>query len=213
METPTDPVLQERPTEEVPPQDEPPQQRRSRRLVWILAVLALLSTGVAAYASSRGPTSDSAEVETVRGLIHGSGRPADIAPSFRVPTLDGGSFSLADHFADGGGPVFLNLWASWCPPCRAEMPTIDAAADRHPDVKFIGVAVQDDYVAATRFAEEIGVAYTIGLDEKGEVNALYPSVGLPATFLISADGTVAQALIGQLDESRIEMSLAMWLGE
>jgi len=190
--------------------DPTPQKPAPSRLIWILALAALLSTGVAAYAWNQGVTPDVSEVETVQDLILGGSRPAEVAPGFRVPTLDGGSFSLEDHFADSGAPVFLNLWASWCPPCRAEMPAIDAAASRHPEVKFVGVAVQDDFRAAAQFAEEIGVSYTIGFDENYEVNSLYPSAGLPVTFLIGADGTVLQALYGQLDEARIDSSLETW---
>lgn len=189
-----------------------PRGGAPRRLIWVLALLALLSTGVAAYAWSRGTSPGAAEAETVQDLILGGSKAPQLAPGFNVPTLDGGSFSLADHFASGGGPVFLNLWASWCPPCRAEMPAIDAAATRHPEVTFVGVAVQDDFQAAEQFARDIEVSYTIGFDESYEVNSLYPSAGLPVTFLIGADGVVLQALYGQLDESRIDMSIATWFG-
>ena len=204
------------PSTEPPPPDadsEPtPPRSGPGGLIWTLAFLAVLSTGMAAFAWSRGTAEDTPAVETVQNLILGETRPAEAAPPFRVPTLDGGSFSLADHLAEDGTPVFLNLWASWCPPCRAEMPAIDAAAARHPDVKFVGVAVQDDFQAAARFAEEIGVSYTIGFDENYEVNSLYPSAGLPVTFLIGTDGTVLQALFGQLDDSRIDESVADWFG-
>jgi len=192
---------------------EPAQSGRApRRLIGLLVLLAVLSTGVAAYAWSRGSSPDASEAETVQDLILGGFKAPDLAPGFEVPTLDGGNFSLADHFANGGGPVFLNLWASWCPPCRAEMPAIDAATSRHPDVTFVGVAVQDDFQAAEQFAKDIGVSYTIGFDESYEVNSLYPSAGLPVTFLIGSDGVVVQALYGQLDESRIDIAIATWLG-
>ncbi len=190
-----------------------PQKKPPRRLVGVLALLALLSTGVAAFAWSQGTAGDVPQIETVPDLIRGGRRPADVAPRFTVPTLDGGSFSLADHLAQDGSPVFLNLWASWCPPCLAEMPAIDAAAARHPGVKFVGVAVQDDLQAAARFAEEIGVSYAIGLDEYDEVNTLYPSFGLPVSFLIGADGTVVRALFGQLDESQIDESIVSAFGD
>lgn len=188
-----------------------PPNPPSRRLIVILAILAVLSTGLAGYSWTQRDAPGSPPLETID--IPGGVRPlANEAPVFSVPTLGGGRFSLSDHFAGSGEPVFLNLWASWCPPCRAEMPAIEAAAARHPDVKFVGVAVQDDFQAAARFATEIGVSYTIGLDEKDEVNALYPSAGLPVTFLIDADGNVVQALYGQLDDSRIDDSLATYLG-
>ncbi len=161
--------------------DSTPPRSGSGGLIWILAFLAVLSTGVAGFAWVQGTTEDVPELDTGQDLILGDTRPAETAPGFRVPTLDGSSFSLADHLAEDGSPVFLNLWASWCSPCRAEMPAIDAAAARHPDVKFVGVAVQDDFQAAARFAEEIGVSYTIGFDENYEVDSSYPTFGLPAT--------------------------------
>ena len=129
-----------------------------------------------------------------------------------MPTLEGAPFSLAAHLNGEGTPVVLNLWASWCTPCRAEMPAIDAAAARHPGVKFVGVAVQDDNQAAEDFARELGVTYTIGLDERDEVNALYPTFGLPVTYVISAEGVILQPIFGELEEAQLDAVIATWFG-
>ena len=92
------------------------------------------------------------------------------------------------------------------------MPALDAAAARHPGVKFVGVAVQDDNVAAENFARELGVSYTIGLDERDEVNALYPTLGLPVTYVISPQGVILQTLFGEVDEAQIDSVIATWFG-
>jgi thiol-disulfide isomerase/thioredoxin len=138
-------------------------------------------------------------------------RPA--APVFRATLLDGASFDLADHLSRDGRPVVLNLWASWCPPCREEMPDLDAAARRHPEVLFLGIAVDDDPGAAAAAAGLIAVSYPIGIDDDGSVAEAFPSPGLPATFLIDGDGTLIGAVYGRLDPDRIEELVAAYLGE
>lgn len=187
---------------------------RQRRLIWVLAALAIISTATAAYAWTRRPAADPPVPEQLSLQDLGAAElgAADPAPDFSVPTLDGGSFSLSRHLADTGKPVFLNLWASWCPPCRDEMPVIDAAAARHPEIEFVGVAVQDDNKAAEDFAREIGVGYTIGFDERDEVNARYQTFGLPVTYVISAEGTILQPIFGELDDAQIDAVLATWFG-
>lgn len=135
----------------------------------------------------------------------------DFAPTFVLPTLDGEQFDLAQHFADDGRPMVLNLWASWCGPCRAEMPDIDAASKHHPEVAFVGVAVQDNIDDATSFAIEIGVGYTIVFDDES-VETAYPVLGLPATFFISADGTIAKRHFGIVTIDSLDDDIAELFG-
>ena len=159
-----------------------------------VAILVLLIAVVAAACSSGDDESTGlGEVDT------GAGE-AEIAPIFSVPTTDGGEFSLSEHIASDGRPVFLNLWASWCFPCREEMPAIDAAATAHPEVEFVGVAVQDSEDDATEFAEEIGVGYLLGFDSDGEVENSYSPLGLPASYIISGDGVIVERIFGKVTE-------------
>jgi cytochrome c biogenesis protein CcmG, thiol:disulfide interchange protein DsbE len=130
------------------------------------------------------------------------------APPFSIELLGGGRFSLTDHFESGGGPVVLNLWASWCTPCREEMPHFDAASREHPDVYFLGVAIEDDPAAARDFADEIAVSYALAIDEADRVARRYPAFGLPATYLISSDGRIARVVYGLMSEQQIAEALA-----
>jgi thiol-disulfide isomerase/thioredoxin len=140
--------------------------------------------------------------------VPGFGNPVGSeAPDFTTTLLDGTRFSLSDHLATDGRPVLLNLWASWCGPCRVEMPHLDAAAKTHAHVYFLGVAVDDDPAAARAFAEEIGVTYPLAIDERNQVGRRYPSFGLPATFLIDEEGRIVRTVYGQVSEAQIEAFL------
>ena len=125
------------------------------------------------------------------------------APGFRVELLDGGQFDLDQHMAATSGPVVVNLWASWCIPCRTEMPEISAFARDHPGVTVIGVSVQDTETAARAFAEEIGVSYMLALGNPAFESA-YPLLGLPATYVIDSAGVVALLHNGIVDAAALE---------
>jgi thiol-disulfide isomerase/thioredoxin len=130
---------------------------------------------------------------------------------FRVTLFDGSTFDLMEHLSRDGRPVVLNLWASWCPPCREEMPYFEAASRRHPEVLFLGVAVRDEAGAAQAAAADLGVTYPAGFDADGTVDAAFPSPGLPATFLIDADGALLGALYGALGPADIEELVGRYL--
>lgn len=118
------------------------------------------------------------------------------APDFTVDVMDGSSFTLSET---RGRPVVVNFWASWCAPCRAEIPEISAFADANPNVQVIGVAVQDTEVESRAFAEEIGASYPLALGTPAVEDA-YPVLGLPATYIIDENGNVAEIVNGIVDE-------------
>lgn len=130
------------------------------------------------------------------------------APDFTVTLFDGSTFHLTEHLERDGRPVFLNLWASWCPPCRAEMPDLSSVSREYPSVLFVGVAVEDDAGAARAFAESIRVAYPVGADLDGSVDRAYPAPGLPATYMIDSGGLLRRVVYGQVTASQVEAMLA-----
>lgn len=177
-----------------------------RRLRWPLGLLTLITVVVVAGGVwLLGGDDSSVDVPDL------SGNP-DAAPDFAIDIIGGSDFRLSEHLAQDGRPVVLNLWASWCNPCRAEMPAFDQAAKVHTDVYFLGVAVEDDPDAARAFADEIMVDYDLAIDEAERVGDRYPSPGLPATFLISSDGTLSRTIYGQVDEAEIDQLLEETFG-
>jgi thiol-disulfide isomerase/thioredoxin len=125
-----------------------------------------------------------------------------MAPDFRVPRLDGrGEVALADL---RGSPVVLNFWASWCGPCREEMPDFARFADLHPEVRVVGLAVNDGTGAARAFARRTGAGYILGVDERGDVHDRYGSPGLPNTYVIDAEGRLVATWVKQINLQDLE---------
>lgn len=122
------------------------------------------------------------------------------APEFSVEVFDGATFTLSEA---RGTPVVVNLWASWCPPCREEIPDISAFAEAHPEVRVIGVAVEDSERSAREFAAEIGASYPLAMGTTGFEDA-YPNLGLPATYIIDSNGTITDVFNGIVDEEILE---------
>lgn len=124
-------------------------------------------------------------------------RPGFPAPAFTLPTRDAGEFSLADA---AGDVVVINLWASWCPPCRAELPTLQSIADQlQPDgltVVGINAANQDDRAAAEELLADLGISFPIVFDEKGAASSAYQLRSLPTTYIVGRDGLIRHVVIG-----------------
>jgi peroxiredoxin len=120
-----------------------------------------------------------------------------LAPDFSLTTLDGETVSLADF---RGKVVLLNFWASWCPPCRSEMPAMERVYQDYANQGFVILAVnatqQDSPDAARQFVNEKGLTFPILLDTSGTVSALYRTRSLPTSFFIGADGIIDEVVIG-----------------
>ena len=107
-----------------------------------------------------------------------------------------------------GTPVVVNVWASWCAPCRAEMPLLDRAADEYAGrVTFIGVASKDSPSAAADFLDEIGVDYPSLFDASGDVRGELGLRGFPTTYLFDRDGQLREAVVGGITEQRLAAQL------
>lgn len=109
-------------------------------------------------------------------------------PDVEVETFDGATTTLADH-ADI--PMVVNFWASWCPPCVAEMPDLEAVHQATAgQVAFVGVNTQDSPDAAARLVEETGVSYDLVRDPDGGLFRALEVFGMPSTFYVDADGVI-----------------------
>lgn len=108
-----------------------------------------------------------------------------------------------------GTPVVVNVWASWCPPCRAEMPLLQRAAARYRGrVVFLGVASKDAKGAAAKFLDKVDVTYPNVFDASGEVRAQLGLRGFPTTYLFDASGELRDAVVGGITEPRLAAQLA-----
>jgi peroxiredoxin len=135
------------------------------------------------------------------GSVTGGGIPAPregfLAPAF---TLQDGQGNMVSLESLRGRPVLLNLWASWCPPCRAEMPAMQAVYEQYAAQGFVILAVnttyQDDPQAARQFAENLGLTFPILYDLDGSASRQYQVRSMPTSFFIGADGVIRRVVIG-----------------
>ena len=128
------------------------------------------------------------------------------AYDFEIETFDGETLRLSDL---EGKVVVLNFWASWCPPCRWEMPFFEDMHQEYEDqdVVFLGVAISDTLESAKEFAESAEVTYPIGLDTTNEIARNYTVVTLPTTFFIGRDGNIERRLVSAANEGVLKIFL------
>lgn len=134
-------------------------------------------------------------------------KPPGGLPSLRLECLTPGP--EVDLAALRGRPVLVNLWASWCGPCRKEMPLLQENSKRRADtVQFLGVDTKDGTAQAAAFLTKAGVTYPNVVDPDGDLLAHLRVPGLPVTVLLDADGRVVGKHIGQLKQSSLDDLLA-----
>jgi len=119
------------------------------------------------------------------------------APDFKLATLDGGEAALSDYL---GSPVMLNFWATWCPPCRAEMPDMERFyQDTEIEVLAVNLLEAERTIDdVDQFVDEYELTFPILLDEIIEVAMIYEIQPIPTTFMIDSEGTIQFKSIGPL---------------
>jgi thiol-disulfide isomerase/thioredoxin len=173
----------------------------------VAACALLAGCGTAATAGSpvrtTGPTSSSDQ--SVGVTVYPEGQRTTI-PDVSGPTLDGRTWALSGQ---RGHVVVLNVWASWCEPCRSESPVLAGVArsTASAGVRFVGIDEQDRLDAARAFAASAGATYPHVVDADGTLLRslrLVPSSGIPSTLVLDASGHVAARVIGAVDAATFE---------
>lgn len=135
------------------------------------------------------------------------GEQAETLPDLTFTTLDGASFATSELI---GRPTVINFFASWCAPCRAEMPAFERVHQANlGEVAFVGVNTRETSADQAReIVEETGISYTVLLGDDGGPGSLYQSVTdlgfMPTTALVAADGSIAAVHTGVLNESGLQ---------
>ena len=129
------------------------------------------------------------------GSIASSGLAGQTAPDFALKSATGENLRLSEYRGD---VVMINFWATWCGPCRQEMPLLDDLYNRYQRVGFnlLGVNIDDDSGRAMQMYEELGVSFPVLFDEKKEVSKLYQVEAMPVTILVDRHGTVRHVHLG-----------------
>jgi cytochrome c biogenesis protein CcmG/thiol:disulfide interchange protein DsbE len=185
------------------------------RSAWsLLAIGALLGLAAGLVAWGGFPEPTAAATAPAATMLTPVAAPVvgGIAPDFEAVGTDGDEFRLRQT---RGTVVLLNFWATWCEPCRAEMPLLEARSRALGPAGLLVVGVNfDEPVDLVRaFQDELGLTFPIVLDPGGRVQAMYKVLGYPTTFFIDRSGVIQIAHIGSMDEAQLDEYLrVMGLG-
>ena len=141
-----------------------------------------------------------------KGDVPVSAQIGGLSPDFSLTALDGSTFTLSET---RGRPVVLNFWATWCPPCRAEMPAIQSrAAEWGDDLLVVGIEVGEPPDEVQAFVDRFGLTFPIVLDRNGKVSRRYLVQGLPTTVVLDAEGIVQARHVGAMTARDLDRYLA-----
>ena len=128
------------------------------------------------------------------------------APDFSLSLFDGQQVSLTNV---RGQVVVVNFWASWCPPCRQEAPDLERVWQEYKDrnVLFVGITHKDVEAKSQSFMEEFGITYANGADSRRTIAKSYGVTGVPETYVVGPDGTLAFIRIGPVPEAELAAAL------
>ena len=136
---------------------------------------------------------------TNTGKVPYTGLEGKQAPDFDLKTIKGDRIRLSDL---RGKVVLLNFWATWCPPCRDEMPLFRRVYKKYKDKGFeiLAVSTDTDVRVVKKFIREFKIPFPVLMDEKGDLTKLYQVQGIPTSFLIDRDGKVIKVRLGEYKE-------------
>ncbi len=185
-----------------------------------VAILSWINTPIASTAQPSLPAPGASFVavgDAVEGL-----RVGDLAPEFtgtvngdeiQLTDLDGNPIRLADL---RGRPVWINFWASWCPPCQAETPTLRDVYNEHADegLALVAISVQETTADDVRaYAERYNLPFTVGFDATSAIFHTYHAYGLPTQLFLDRDGVIRNVVLGPVNRDQVEQILAPLLNE
>lgn len=134
-----------------------------------------------------------------------------IAPDFTLKDLNDKNVSLSDY---SGKLVFVNFWATWCPPCRAEVPAFISLYDKYKEqgLEIIGISTDRDGKAVVQsFVEKSNVNYPIVMFDMNVISAYGGITGIPTTFIVNPEGNIVNKFVGYPGEEAFEKEIQKWL--
>jgi thiol-disulfide isomerase/thioredoxin len=182
-------------------------------LIGIGLLLLGVVTGIMLIGADKAPNSNLASGDDL--LSNGSVIPVEVnfkAPNLKLKDLQGNDVSISDHL---GKVVLINNWATWCPPCKAEMPALEAFYNKHRGEGFILIAIDagDTSTDVEEFVNEYGLSFPVWMDPDSQALEAFKNYGLPNSYVIDKDGVVQLAWTGAISDLMLEKYVTPLLQE
>ena len=158
---------------------------------------------------TKAPSPSTSSQATTSSAAEATGAPTNVGdpmPSYQAKLLDGSPYDLA---SEKGHVILLNVWATWCPPCRKEMPDLQALYDKYKDQGFVVLAISDEEMAKVApFIGQRGISYPVLLDPGRKVNEEFMVEGIPKSFVYDREGKLVAQSIDMRTRGQFQQMLA-----
>ncbi|MGG0658265.1 TlpA disulfide reductase family protein [Rummeliibacillus pycnus] len=186
-----------------------------KKIFGLLLVIALIAIALTNFVKSKVDEDqkvDTSSTEVSAEMKNDSGLEVNqTAPDFKLKTLEGKEVKLSDY---RGKKVILNFWATWCPPCKAEIPHMEKyyknqAKDDGVEILAVNLTSSDkDEKYIRDFVKSYDMTYPVLLDKEGEQQKQYEIVTIPTTFFIDQKGKIQKKIIGPMDQDMMSKAIA-----
>ena len=183
----------------------------TKKVFGLILVAALIAIAVTSMVKKNVDQEDSFDDEQrgvdLVGVAANEGlNKGEQAPDFELTTLDGEPIRLSEL---QGKKVILNFWATWCPPCKAEMPHMqnfyeDYAESENVEIVAVNLTSGDREASVEEFVKDYGLTFPIPMDVEGEVGQKFQAVTIPTSYIIDTNGLIQHKIVGPMDETMIQ---------
>ncbi|MBM7705196.1 thiol-disulfide isomerase/thioredoxin [Chryseomicrobium aureum] len=184
-----------------------------KKIIALLGLAVLIGIATYSFAQENADTVDSLNNEQLGTDMATSPnstlQKGDIPPQFTLQTLDEKQITLSEL---KGKKVILNFWATWCPPCKAEMPHMQKFHEQYGDeveIVAVNLTSKDSGIdKIEQFVRDYELTFSIPLDETGDVGDAYEAITIPTSYIIGTDGRIQHKIVGPMDEAMMEQLIS-----